>query len=193
MGLLRLAFYPDEYLDRHHLRKLFEINRGCIIEAQPSPSVYLKAVHRQAALMAASMVSSLFIFVVVVELINRRPAPLNDPVLADNVDLVRYVFFAIAIVLVLVANVIRGYVLKNTTGDNVRQLAAKLNLVNVITLGLADAPAIMGLVLFIVWRRHTDFYTLGIISLYLMLRHFPRYRNWENFVAEKMGTDWTQG
>ena len=136
------------------------------------------------------MIFSLIVFVFVVQFLHRRPPPLDAPVLSDNVDLVRYVFYGIAIILVLAAHVIRGFVLRSAAGDSVRELGARLNLVNVVTLGLADAPAIMGLVLFIVWRRHTDFYLLGFISLYLMLRHFPRYRSWEDYVAGKMGADW---
>lgn len=139
------------------------------------------------------MIVSLFVFVAVVEILHRRPLPMEAPALAGNVDLVRYVFYGIAIILVLAAHVIRGFVLRSAAGGSVRELGARLNLVNVVTLGLADAPAIMGLVLFVVWRRHTDFYVLGFISLYLMLRHFPRYRSWEDYVAGKMGVDWAGG
>lgn len=136
------------------------------------------------------MIAGLAVFVVVVEVLNRRPALMEGTAVTADVDVVRYVFYAIAIILVLAANVIRGFVIKGTNVTDVRSLAARLNVVNVFTIGLADAPAIMGLVLFLVWRRHTDFYLLGCISLYLMLRHFPRYREWERIASEKLGAHW---
>lgn len=137
------------------------------------------------------MVSSLFVFVVIVEIINRRPLPGGESEFIQNVDPIRYTFYAIAILLVLAAIVVRGFLLKSATATDIQSLTAKLNIVHVVTYGMADAPAIMGLVLFLVWRCRTDFYILSFISLYLMFRHFPRYRSWESYVAGKMGDKWT--
>jgi hypothetical protein len=144
-------------------------------------------------LLTASMISSLFVFVVIVEFMNRRSLPPVESGFTANVDPIRYTFYAISIVLVLAVNVVRGFALKHAGPRDIEQLSARLTLVNVVTLGMADAPAIMGLVLYLGWRCHTDFYLLGLISLYLMIRHFPRYRNWESFVAGKMGREWTPG
>lgn len=140
--------------------------------------------------LAGSMLSSLLMFVVIVEIIHRRPAALGQTGFGQDAELVRYVFYALSIVIVLVARVVRGFMLRGTKSSDIHRLVARLNSANVITFGLADAPVIMGLVLFVGWRHYTDFYILGFISLYLMLRHFPRYGSWESFVARQMGDKW---
>jgi hypothetical protein len=44
---------------------------------------------------------------------------------------------------------------------------------------LAEASAVLGLVLFVLAGRRQDFYLLAGWSLVLQLAHFPRYARWE--------------
>jgi hypothetical protein len=49
-------------------------------------------------------------------------------------------------------------------------------------MGLAEVPAIAGLVLVMMGRTRSDFYMLLAISAYMMVRHFPRRGAWEEYV-----------
>jgi hypothetical protein len=152
------------------------------------PGAVLKDAHKRAAIVSASILVTLAVFVIVVEVLKRSGGAAERG--SEDFDVLRIVFYAIAISLVLVINLVHGFMLKGTRTDDIVQLAAKLVSVNVITSGLAETPAIMGFVLFLGWGYHLDFYVLGFVSLYLMLRHFPYYRQWEKFARDRMGEKW---
>jgi hypothetical protein len=48
-----------------------------------------------------------------------------------------------------------------------------------VAASLAEAAAVLGLVLFLLAGRRADFYLLASWSLLLHLFHFPRYERWE--------------
>jgi hypothetical protein len=48
-----------------------------------------------------------------------------------------------------------------------------------VATALAEAAAVIGLVLFLLAGRRLDFYLLAGWSLLLQLFHFPRYERWE--------------
>jgi hypothetical protein len=137
------------------------------------------------------MVASLVIFVIVVEVLKRRPDQLGRlGTEGDEFGILRIVFYFVAISLVFVTNVVQGFILKATKTDDIGQIASKLTSVNIITTALAETPVLMGLVLFIGWGYYTDFYILGFVSLYLMLRHFPFYGQWEKIAKSRMADKW---
>ncbi len=137
------------------------------------------------------MVASLFVFVIVVEVLKRRPEQLSRTgTEGDEFGILRIVFYFFAISLVFFTNVVQGFILKATKTDDIGQLASKLTSVNIITTALAETPVLLGLVLFIGWGYHTDFYILGFVSLYLLLRHFPFYGQWEKFAKGRMADGW---
>lgn len=135
------------------------------------------------------MLASLFVFVIVVEVLKRQPDLLELPK-EDEFDVLRIVFYFVAISFVFVTNIVQGFILKSTKTDNINQLAARLKSVNIITSALSETPAIMGFVLFLGWGYYSDFYILGFVSLYLMIRHFPFYGQWEKFVKVRMADKW---
>ncbi len=152
------------------------------------PDVVLKAAQRRAAMVTAWMMVGIVVFVIVVEVMKR------DPGYADRsgagFDLVRFVFYAIAISMVFVINLVHGFMLKAEKSDDIGRIAARLTSVNVIVSALAETPLILGFVLFMGWGYHTDFYILGFVTLYLMIRHFPFYGQWEKFAKQRMGATW---
>jgi hypothetical protein len=48
-----------------------------------------------------------------------------------------------------------------------------------VAAALAEAPAVLGLVLFLLAGHRADFYLLAGWTLLLHLSHFPRYERWE--------------
>ncbi len=96
------------------------------------------------------MVASLFVFVIVVEVLKRRPEQLSRTgTEGDEFGILRIVFYFFAISLVFFTNVVQGFMLKATKTDDIGQLASKLTSVNIITTALAETPVLLGLVLFI--------------------------------------------
>jgi hypothetical protein len=144
---------------------------GNLIEIEPR----LRAAHKQATLIMYAVMATLVIYVAVVEWINRTRDVLETEALPE---VARFILYGVAISMVFLTQIVRALVLRGIP----RELDAalqRLNLASVITGVLAETPALMGLVLFIVWGQYTDFYILLFVSLYLFVRHFPRYGTWE--------------
>jgi len=56
---------------------------------------------------------------------------------------------------------------------------ARLRTGALVAAALAEVPAVLGLVLFVLAGRRADFYLLAGWSLLLQLVHFPRQERWE--------------
>jgi hypothetical protein len=151
----------------------------------------LKDAHRRAKIYAVSVFASLVLLAVVVETLKRTAGP--PGYVGVRFDFVRVVCYGIAIVLVFVANVLHGFVLKGTRTSDIYRLASRLSVVTFIGLALAEVPVVLGFVMYVAWRSATDFYMLAFVSLYLMVRHFPYYRQWEELARERMGEAWPSG
>lgn len=151
----------------------------------------MKAAQRRAAIQMAAMLAGIFVFVIVVEVLRRNPG--FSARSSDDFEVGRIVFYAVAISLVFIINVVHGFILKGEKSDDIVRIVATLTKVSVIVSALAETPVILGLVLFVVWGYHTDFYILGFVSLYLMFRHFPFYGQWEKFARQRMGSKWPSG
>jgi len=138
-------------------------------------SAQLRATHRVAALVAYAMGASLGAYAVVVEIL-ARAQPSAAPAVTEAF---RWIFYGVAATIVFATHVVHAVLAQGVRRAPPEERPARLASANMITLGLAEAPAILGLVLYIVWRQHTDFYVLCAFSLYLIIRHFPRFAEWE--------------
>jgi hypothetical protein len=139
----------------------------------------------------ASMLASLVVFVIVVEVLKRGSSLTGRS--NEGFEVVRIVFYFVAIAMVFLVNIVQGFTLRALRTDDVQQIATKLLTVTIISAALADTPLVLGFVLYVVWGYYTDFYILGFVSLYLMIRHFPYYRQWEKFARDRMGEKWPSG
>jgi hypothetical protein len=139
-----------------------------------------KAAHRRVTLIVGSMISSLFVYVLVVELVGRG----SDVVTMASVpEIVRWVFYAAAVSMVFATNLIMTLMMRGFQPRNDDEFIARMTVAHVVTAALSETPAILGLVLFGLARERADFYILSVISLYLLLRHFPRLSRWESLAA----------
>ncbi len=127
-----------------------------------------------------AMMASLVFYIIIVEVISRTS---GEPEMAQDVDLIRYIFYAVSIGALFMTQVVKALMLRGLAGADMDTVLAKLQSSNVLAAGLAEAPAILGFVMFLVWRQYTDFYILTFVSLYIMLRHFPRYAVWERVAS----------
>jgi len=55
----------------------------------------------------------------------------------------------------------------------------------VLTLCLAEIPALLGLILFLIAGYNRDFYILLFVSLFLLFMYLPRLKNWEDILEHR--------
>jgi hypothetical protein len=134
--------------------------------------------YRQAAIVTGAIGGSLVIYLVLVELLRRTlPAPSMIP----DLEIMRIALFVLAGMMVFSSTVIKSVMLRNAPAD-VAQRLTRLRTASILAAALSEIPAMLGLVLFLVGRMIGDFYILGVVSLYMLVRHYPRRDQWENYV-----------
>jgi len=144
----------------------------------------VKDTHRVATIIMYAMMASLVLYIVIVEVLNRTSA---EPERLQQVDLIRYIFYAMAVAMIFMAQLIKALMLRGLHGAGIDVALARLQASNLIAALLAETPALLGLVMYIVWRQYTDFYILTFVSLYIMVRHFPRWAAWQRVVGAATG------
>jgi hypothetical protein len=69
-------------------------------------------------------------------------------------------------------------------GEDQRGLVSRLSRASVVTSALAEIPAVLGLVLFLLTGLSRDFYPLLFVSLFLEFMYFPRLRVWQDLAGQ---------
>jgi F0F1-type ATP synthase membrane subunit c/vacuolar-type H+-ATPase subunit K len=133
---------------------------------------------RQATVIAAAIVASLGMYTFVVEMVMRSGTDAAPPAFFATLRIALFVVSGIAI---FTSTIVKGLMLRNAPADTAGRLA-RLRTASVISMAFAEVPAVSGLVLVLLGRVRTDFYMLLVISLYMMVRHFPRRGGWEEYV-----------
>lgn len=142
------------------------------------PAEPIATAHRQATFITGAIGASLAVYAVLVLVLkDALPAP---PV-TTGLDNIRIVLFALVGAAIFMTTVIKGMMLRTVPPTGEARLA-KLRTATVLTAALAELPAIIGLALFILGRRQSDFFMLLVVSAYMLARHFPRLGAWENYV-----------
>jgi hypothetical protein len=127
-----------------------------------------------------SMMVSLVVYVVVVEIIR-----LGDraPIAPGVLQVVRLASFAAGLAVFVAARVARRAMLRKTPTDPLEVLLARLTRVSVVTAALSEAPAVLGLALFFVGGRRTDFYVMAVLSVVMFAMYFPRMSVWKDWLG----------
>ena len=109
------------------------------------------------------MVASLTIFVVVVELLQRGIWPWEPSAVSS--DAIRFAVYGVAVLMVLLTNVIKGFATRAIVG-RARDSAIKGQAgLNMVMMWLAEAPALLGFVGFIVWGQYADGDVMVLIAV----------------------------
>jgi F0F1-type ATP synthase membrane subunit c/vacuolar-type H+-ATPase subunit K len=143
----------------------------------------LKRVYRLAMIIGIVMISSVFIYAFIVEFIKVN-VKININLPSSMVDLLRYLFFAIAIVEFLLIKFLRSRMVSGAPSSAKIQ---KLLSMTIFTYALCESVAIYGLILFLIGGRRFDFYSLMILSLIFFAIYFPRYAQWEEWLQKEAG------
>jgi len=145
----------------------------------------LKKAFGSARLTGAAFVACLFFYLVLIELVKSRYRPFAGFARLTDVQTLRIVLFAAAVALVVLNRVLNGRLLKKGAGPDPATTVRTLYRAAIISLTLAEMPAIIGLVLFFLSGLYKDFYVMLFVSLVLIFMYFPRLKNWEAYLADQ--------
>ena len=85
--------------------------------------------------------------------------------------------YGLAILLPLCIRTIRKAILKRSRFSDGENLTGKLRTASTITLLVAEMPAILGLLLFLMGGFYREFYIALAYSVLVVVAYFPRYRH----------------
>jgi len=143
----------------------------------------LRQAHRTAAIITGGLITSLVMYAVIASMF-RMSHPLSDADLpASQVTLVRYAAWIASGIVTASFPGFRRLLLTRRPDDTRQRAIARLTLATVVMGGIAEFPALAGLVLVILGGLFLDFYVLGSLSLALLLASAPRYEAWEAWLA----------
>ena len=129
-----------------------------------------------------AMIGSVFIYLVVVEILQRALAPFAGfadlPESTEN--LLAYIFMFLALG--------NYFLIRFLPKKLIAQSPYNLPQAAIITFALCEAVAVFGLVLFLLTGKALDFYIFFAFSLLLFYVFFPKFETWERLVKSGTGT-----
>jgi len=140
---------------------------------------------KTAVILSGSMIGSLLIYLVVVEIIQASLKPFTGLITLDDPQFLRYIFYFIAALQIIVIRLLRGVLLKAGKSDSEEKPVLRIFRVTILTLALAEIPALLGLVLFLLAGMNKDFYILLLVSFVLMFMFFPRINHWKALIIHE--------
>ncbi len=145
---------------------------------------HLETGRRVAAMIYGAMMGSVLLYAVAVEVVNFSQAPFSGFAARTMDPMVRYSLWGVALLQIILIALVRRSLLAKSAGPSTAASVAKLITVAIVTAALAEIPAILGLVLFMVSGLRADFYGLLTLSLALLATWFPRLESWREWAAE---------
>jgi len=145
----------------------------------------LKKAFASARFSGAAFIACLLIYLVLVEIVKSRYRPFSGFASLKDPQTVRLVFFAAAAIAVILNRILNGRLLKKGAGSDAGRAVQALFRATLLSLTLAEAPALIGLALFFLGGLYKDFYILLFVSLVLIFMYFPRLKSWEAYLADR--------
>ncbi len=157
-----------------------------ILVGMTDETSHLETGRRVAAMIYGAMMGSVLLYAVAVEVVNFSLAPFSGFAARTMDPMVRYSLWGVALLQIILIALVRRSLLAKSAGPASAPVAsvAKLITVAIVTAALAEIPAILGLVLFMVSGLRADFYGLLTLSLALLATWFPRLESWREWAAE---------
>jgi hypothetical protein len=145
----------------------------------------LRKAYRASSLVGAAIIVSLFLYAVLVEVGRAWLKPFLGFARVENALVLRYGFYAAAIVIVIFSRILNSLILRKSSQDAPVAIVRKLSLAAIVSMALGEGPAIMGLALFLLGGFSRDFYMLLIVSFFLEFMYFPRLRYWQDYLENR--------
>lgn len=150
----------------------------------PVGSGGLEGAYRNAAITCGAMLASTLLYPVAAAIVGLSLAPFEGFVgPAMPVGLRLTLWTAAAVVAGLIGIVRRALLGRSPAGDTAGQ-ARRLVSTSITVAALAEVPAVLGLVIFMLSGLRGDFYVLFVLSLVLQAVYFPRLDGWRQWAAE---------
>jgi hypothetical protein len=146
-----------------------------------NPEEGLRKTFQIATVISAAICSSMVIYAVVVEIIVAQSILFKGVAHTSNIASIRYLLYALALLLVFFINALRKSLLRKIKSDKLGVVRSRLLKTSIVTSALCEVPAIFGLVLFFIGGLRRDFYILLVFSFALLYLYFPRYKAWEEW------------
>ena len=142
----------------------------------------LKKVFKNTVIVCAALMATLPVYFLVVEIIKANQKPFLGYVDVVNTVTLRYFFYALAVIQVIIIRVLRGFLLRKPPSASAKTLIRRLYTTSILIFALCEVPVLFGLVLFLMSGFYKDFYVLLFVSSFLMFMFFPKYNNWADWV-----------
>jgi F0F1-type ATP synthase membrane subunit c/vacuolar-type H+-ATPase subunit K len=130
-----------------------------------------------------AMIGSVFIYAVVVEILQRFFAPFEGfaSFPESTADLLTYLFLFLALVNYFLIRIIS----RNISARSPQNLPQ----ISIINFALCEAVAVFGLVIFLLTGNSVSFYIFFALSLLFFYLNYPKYENWERIVRSAGGPE----
>jgi hypothetical protein len=150
---------------------------GMLVETQAD----LKKAYEATLSISWAMIAALVLCPIVVEIVRMRLGSFGgiSPKLAHQV---RDFAYGLAIILPLCMRSMREAIFKRSKLSDVKTLVYKLQTVTAITMLVAETPAILGFLLFLLGGFYREFYIALAYSLLVIFVYFPRRHAWERLL-----------
>ena len=147
---------------------------------RPPPDALGRA-YRTAQAVGGAMVLSLAVLAVVIAQIRRANAPFAGFAPGVPLDVLRWIFAALALADLWLVRFMRTKILANAALPPVQRLLSAA----IVGLALCEAVALYGFVLFVLAGRPTDYYVFAALALLGFALYFPRRQAWEDWLGSQ--------
>ena len=144
----------------------------------------LEAAYRNAAITCGAMAASTVLYALVVAVISVLQAPFEGFGGPAQPSMLRIALWTAAVLEAGLIGLVRQALLARSRAEGAAAQARRLISTAVVTAALAEVPAILGLVLFMLFGLRGDFSALFVLSLALQAVYFPRLDGWREWAAE---------
>jgi len=145
-------------------------------------SAELEKPFRASVLVSGAAVATLFIYAAIVEIIKSALSPYKGIVHSSHLQAGRYFLYGAAIIIVILVRVLVRALAKKKSGETLPVYIQRLSRAAIVISVLAESPALLGFVFFLLAGGSRDFYYLLFVSLFLEFMYFPRMRTWEELI-----------
>ena len=147
-------------------------------------SAGLETAYRNAAITCGAMLASTLLYPVAAGIVSLSLAPFEGFVGQVMPTSLRIALWTAAAVVAGLIGVVRRALLGRSPAGDAAGQARRLVSTSITIAALAEVPAILGLVLFMLSGLRGDFYVLFVLSLVLQAVYFPRLDGWRQWASE---------
>ena len=145
---------------------------------------------KSASLFGLEQIAALAVYLLLEEILRARRRPFlgfaSGSLPTGSRPILRYAFYAAAVLSVFIVRFVHGRKMRAIeTTDDPDLILNGLSRMSFFALLLAEIPAVLGLILFLIAGYNRDFYVLLFVSLVLNFMYFPRMKTWEDILQKK--------